>query len=148
MDTRVLRAYDRLIPKAYQADLFRYSIIYNIGGCYMDTGSYTIKKLSKLIRPSDRFISTIDFNGEGVNSAFFCASKNHPILQMMIDDAVSRIEKGSYGISAIDVTGPLRFAHVLKKYAKIDANKSLHEGEYGEGIRLYNRVIGIGCLIA
>ena len=67
---------------------------------------------------------------------------------MMIDNAVSRIEKNSYGVSAIDVTGPLRLASILKKYAKIDPHRTLHEGEYGEGIRLYNRVIGIGCLIA
>lgn len=49
MDKRILKAYDKLIPKAFQADLWRYCVIYHFGGCYMDSGSFTIRKLSDVL---------------------------------------------------------------------------------------------------
>lgn len=59
----------------------------------MDSGSYTVKSLSKVLRPNDTFVSTIDASGWGVNSAFFCAEPLHPILKMNIDDIVEWVLK-------------------------------------------------------
>lgn len=59
----------------------------------MDTGSYTVKPLSKVLLPNDTFVSTIDASGWGVNSAFFCAEPHHPILKHNIDDIVEWVEK-------------------------------------------------------
>ena len=84
MEVDVLKAYDKLIPEAFKADLWRYSIIYKKGGCYMDSGSYTVRGLDTVLRPNDSFVSTIDAIGWGVNSAFFCASPGHPILRLTI----------------------------------------------------------------
>jgi mannosyltransferase OCH1-like enzyme len=46
MGGKYLKAYDTLIPNAYKADLFRYSVVYHYGGCYMDAGSIGIKPLA------------------------------------------------------------------------------------------------------
>ena len=91
MGDRILKAYDKLIPKAFQADLWRYCVIFKYGGCYMDAGSFTMRKLSSVLKENDTFVSTLDARGWGVNSAFFCASSSHPILKITIDDAVKAI---------------------------------------------------------
>lgn len=86
MGERYLNVYDTLRPPAYKADVFRYSVIYHYGGCYMDAGSYTVRPLVEFLRPADEFVSSDDSNGNGLNSAFFCAVKGHRVLQYAIEN--------------------------------------------------------------
>jgi mannosyltransferase OCH1-like enzyme len=46
----VLACYDKLIPNAFKADLFRYSAIYTLGGCYTDIGFIFVGHLRDVIR--------------------------------------------------------------------------------------------------
>jgi mannosyltransferase OCH1-like enzyme len=71
MSPTILAAYDKVNPNAYKADIFRYSIIYIYGGCYLDVGTVAIRHLRDVIHPKDSFISANDL-GE-LMSAFFCA---------------------------------------------------------------------------
>lgn len=48
-----LRAYDKLIPGAYKADVWRYGVVWSSGGCYMDAGSFTVRPLVEMIRETD-----------------------------------------------------------------------------------------------
>jgi mannosyltransferase OCH1-like enzyme len=82
MSAVVVAAYDKLIPRAFKADLFRYSAVYVEGGCYMDISFIFVDHLRYSIHPNDTFISTPDgyFPDFDLNSAFFCASVRHPIL--------------------------------------------------------------------
>jgi mannosyltransferase OCH1-like enzyme len=86
MSASVLAAYDKLIPLAFKADLFRYSIVYVEGGCYMDISFIFLDHLRHSIRPNDTFVSTLDgFSpNAALNSAFFCASSRNPILYATI----------------------------------------------------------------
>ena len=45
MSPSILACYDKLIPNAYKADLFRYSIVYTHGGCYADIGFVFVRPL-------------------------------------------------------------------------------------------------------
>ena len=50
----VLEAYDTLLPGAYKADLWRYCILYKMGGIYMDI-KYTLSNNTyKLINLTDK----------------------------------------------------------------------------------------------
>ena len=89
----MLKAYDKIIPKAFKADLWRYLMVFKNGGCYMDSGSYTVKSLLDVLRPNDTFVSTVDADFWGVNSAFFCAEASHPILKKNVDDIIEFVEK-------------------------------------------------------
>lgn len=52
----------------------------------MDAGSYTVRPLVEFLRPADEFVSSDDSNGNGLNSAFFCAVKGHRVLQYAIEN--------------------------------------------------------------
>lgn len=56
----VLLAYDRLIPGAYRADLFRYCYLYVHGGCYFDHKMIARKPLRHLIQSNDEFLVCSD----------------------------------------------------------------------------------------
>jgi mannosyltransferase OCH1-like enzyme len=58
MGERYLRIYDVLLPAAYKADVWRYTVVYKYGGCYMDAGSITVRPLVELLRPEDEFVSS------------------------------------------------------------------------------------------
>mgnify|MGYP000946339849 FL=1 len=49
MGVTVLSCYDKIVPNAYKADLFRYSVVYTHGGCYADIGFIFIGSLSSVI---------------------------------------------------------------------------------------------------
>lgn len=75
MGPTVLACYDRLVPNAYKADLFRYSVVLTYGGCYADIGFVFVRPLREVIWSNDTFLSTSDGlgNPSNVNTAFFCA---------------------------------------------------------------------------
>jgi mannosyltransferase OCH1-like enzyme len=89
----ILSCYDKLIPNAYKADLFRYSVVYTYGGCYFDIGFIFVNSLRDSILPNDTFISTPDAMPPklAVNSAFFCAQANSSILLQTIKAIVKRV---------------------------------------------------------
>lgn len=68
----VLATYDKVVPGAFKADLFRYAIVYIYGGCYFDSGLILNDPLRNFIRRSDRFLTTPDGPEKGINNAFFC----------------------------------------------------------------------------
>lgn len=104
----MLACYDKIVPNAYKADLFRYAVVYVHGGCYADIGFIFIRSYRFFIRSDDAFVSTPDAAPPqiGINSAFFCASQRHPILALAIEKIVRRVQESDYGASPIDVTGP------------------------------------------
>ena len=45
----VFKMYNKLIPGAYKADLWRYCVLYKYGGCYIDVMISPLKSLSLYI---------------------------------------------------------------------------------------------------
>jgi mannosyltransferase OCH1-like enzyme len=60
MSPIVVATYDKLIPNAYKADIFRYSVVYINGGCYIDIGAIAINHLRDSIYPTDSFVTSND----------------------------------------------------------------------------------------
>ena len=86
LSSTVVAAYDKLLPRAFKADLFRYSVVYIKGGCYLDISFIFVDHMRNSVHPNDTFISTPDgyYPDGDLNSAFFCAQARHPILQATI----------------------------------------------------------------
>ena len=61
-EEKVYRAYCRIIPGAYKADLWRYCILYNYGGFYVDIDTLAIGSLKPLLEKDYHLITLIDFN--------------------------------------------------------------------------------------
>ncbi len=111
---RILKAYDDLIPGAYKADLFRYCILYKLGGVYIDTGMVSENSLRECLKSDDTFVSPEDDGTAGVYNAFMACIPRHPVVEAAILNSLENIEKRSYGSNPLAVTGPVLLADALK----------------------------------
>lgn len=125
--------YDALVPGAARADLFRYCIIYENGGVYLDlkSGAYG---LDDLIRTDDRMIVSTwptyvstgeneprpDF-GEFQQWWLVCEAK-HPIIHRLIETIVrnvsdrlarNELQTDDTRLDVLQTTGPLVFTDVI-----------------------------------
>lgn len=101
-----IEAYDKLIPGAYKADLFRYIILYKEGGVYIDCKASTIFPLREFINPDIGFISFKDRLPGTIQISFIASVAGHPILKNCIDLTIYNIMNEIYGINFLDITGP------------------------------------------
>lgn len=110
--TQVLSAYDELIPRAYQADLWRYCVLYAKGGCYVDIKLQAKLALKQVLSETDQFIVPYDsfsdekgFSGY-LAQAFLAATPGHPVLRHAIAMIVDNTLSGYYGQNSLWPTGP------------------------------------------
>ena len=119
-DRRVVRAYDKLIPGAYRADLFRYCAVYTLGGIYVDFSSQFLVPIDSLVDcKHDALVLCHDRSGKAQRMLFnavFAAHAKHPLLKMCIDRVVSNTENNFYGRNALHPTGPLLMREVFDLY--------------------------------
>lgn len=107
----VLHAYDKLIPGAYKADLWRYCVLYILGGVYLDI-KYRCIPPFKLIELTmqEHYVQDRDFGGDhGVYQAFLVCYPKNPILHRCICTIVEYVRQMEYGPSVLFV-GPLLVA--------------------------------------
>lgn len=100
-DKSVLNAYDKLIPGAYKADLWRYCVIYIAAGVYID-----IKMGDIIIHSDTSMVFVNDVPDEMIYNAFFASFPRNPIIYNLILSVVKNIEDGYYGLSPLFPTGP------------------------------------------
>ena len=149
---RVLQAYDKLKPGAYKADLFRYCVLYKMGGVYIDTGMSSTAEnpvpFKNLIEKDDTFICPYDGGYiEGypyaLYNAFICTTPYHPILKKAIEMCVDNIEKENYTISSLGITGPsllgIAFLDVIGKHVQANTSYSDIHGIPGKHKILFHQ---------
>lgn len=125
-DSKVLKAFDTLVPGAYKADLFRYCAVYVMGGVYIDFGGSFIEPLSNIIdTENDTLVLCHDRYISGhmmLYNALFAAAPQHPFLKRCIDAVVSNVRKRFYGLNALHPTGPLLMREVYDAYMTDNPN--------------------------
>jgi mannosyltransferase OCH1-like enzyme len=131
-NTRVSNAYQKLIPGAYKADLFRYCFLFHQGGVYMDINKKLVLPLREIINPKASMGLVLNSNhkiGEPpkIINGFIYIVPQHPLMAQCIDQCVTNIENNFYGNSSLSVTGPYMFGSVF--YRIFD--KSLYSLGYG-----------------
>jgi mannosyltransferase OCH1-like enzyme len=105
---RFVDAYDKIIPHAIKADLWRYCYIYKKGGIYLDSKYYCINGF-KLILLTDKeyFCRDIDTSLSGIyNAILVCKPKNKILLKSM-NKMIENVENNYYGNTGLCPTGPL-----------------------------------------
>ena len=139
-DKDVLNAYDSLIPYSYKSDLWRYCVMYNNGGIYLDTKLYNIAGFN-LIEMTDKeyFFRDIISSGHGVITGFFICKPNNPKLLNCINKIVENVKNNFYGNICLDPTGPM----LLKKMFTEDELNKMMVGSFGEDNCPTNRCIYI-----
>jgi len=142
-DTSVLNAYDKLIPGAYKADLWRYCILYKMGGIYMDIKYIPINNF-KLINLLEQEYWVLDNGGGGIYNALMVCKPNNEILLKSINQIVENVNNRFYGNGFLEPTGPGLLAKYFTEEDKQQfAIKHILKGsnDYDKCILLNNYVI-------
>lgn len=136
-DSKVLQAYDKLIPGAYRADLWRYCVIYQDGGVYADIKTGALLPLSKIINEDSNVIIVNDHLKGAIYNGFFAAIPKHPALLQCIQIAVDRVLNGEYGEYNLYTTGPIAMGDAFIKYRNDQSLKITTYNYYTEDNQLY-----------
>ena len=131
---KVLTSYNKLIPSAYKADLWRLCVIYEYGGVYSDASQIFKMPLDKIIDTTKEFCIIKDRPGieqgggakanlNGLQIALFSSVKKHPDLLKYIENINMNVHKLAYGQSTLHVTGPHLAYEVANKYNFLDKIK-------------------------
>jgi len=127
-DDQVLNTYNKLIPGAYKADLFRYCILYITGGCYFDIKQILRVPLRDIIDKDEKIILTEDYILTAYLNAIILVEKNNPLMLKLINQVTINVNKNYYGTCALCPTGPC----LLYKIAKHIKPKYFYKPNYSE----------------
>jgi len=111
----VLSAYDKLIPGAYKADLWRCCVLYINGGIYLDIKLQCINgfklieltKKSHLVKDRVRLLS--------IYNALMVCKKESPFLWKAIYRIVINAHTKFYGNDPLEPTGPIMLGNLILK---------------------------------
>jgi hypothetical protein len=132
----ILSYFDRINPRygAARADLFRYLLIYQSGGVYLDIKSSLTVALNDVIHPNDRFLVARWNNRKGqtyekfgmhaelgdmpegeIQQWHIVAAPGHPFLRKVIANILDGIDRynpelnGKGKLGVLKLTGPIRY---------------------------------------
>lgn len=109
----VQRAFERLRPYAYQADLARYCILYEYGGLYADLSYHFLKPLP--IDPQ-RMVVFRDFMWSSpwdASNGVIATPPRHPALAFAIQAVCANVRSEYYGPTVLCPTGPALFGKAI-----------------------------------
>lgn len=108
-DINVLDAFDRLIPGAYKADLWRYCILYKNGGIYLDI-KYRPLNNFRFITMTEKEHWVLDADNVAIYNALMVCNQGNEILLNAINRIVANVKNKYYGNNPLEPTGPLLLA--------------------------------------
>jgi mannosyltransferase OCH1-like enzyme len=123
-DNEVLWAFDKLIPGAYKADLWRYCILYKNGGIYLDIKFKCINGF-RLIALTEKKHFVNDLNENGIYNALIACKSENEILLKCINQIVQNVKNNYYGESMLHPTGPMLFENIMISEFKKELKKSI-----------------------
>lgn len=136
----VLDAYDKLIPGAYKADLWRCCVLFINGGIYVDI-KLACSNQFKLIELTEKehFVKDRPLPLSIYNALMVCKARNS-FLYKCIREIVNNVNNKYYGFSPLDITGPVLLGNIILSN-KINLNIDMSFYEDGEYILYKNRFV-------
>jgi len=122
-----LNAYDSINPYAIKFDLWRYCILYKLGGIYLDAKYYGINgfKFITLV-DKEHFCKDINTSFNGIYNAILICKPKNKIMFKSIYKMVDNVEKKVYGPFGLCPTGPLMLKSFFTQ-EQVDALEMTHE---------------------
>ena len=116
-DERIVNCFNDIKPYAYKSDLFRYLVLYKLGGWYSDIRQVALESFDTL---SKDFYCAIDTppNQMCMYNAIIGSIPGHPIMKKVIDLCVFNIEHRHYGMDCLYITGPGVFMAACVDYVR------------------------------
>ncbi len=125
-DERVYNSYDRIIPGAFKADLWRYCILYIYGGIFVDIDTICIGNIDAFLNEDIEFMSAIDLNNcpnigtHNLTNGFIASIPKHPILLNCINRIIYNVENNIIPFSNLDFTGPGILGRATNEYLNLN----------------------------
>ena len=128
-DPDVLYAYNKLIPGAFKADLWRYCVLYINGGVYLDIKCKPNKGF-KLIELTEKehFVLDIPESGSGIYNAMMVSKPNNIKLLIAINKVVSNVKNNFYGDSCLEPTACILLKPIFANDDNVDLSLSIKWG--------------------
>lgn len=118
-DSRVVAAFDRLIPGAYKSDLWRYCQLFITGGIYVDIKMCMVGDCRLTDFCNDEWLvqDGVAFPNiehvAGVYNAFMAMRPGSAIMRKCIDAICDNVDNKYYGNTPLYPTGPLLLARFV-----------------------------------
>ena len=136
----VLDAYDRLIPGAYKADLWRLCILFIKGGIYLDIKLICVNGF-RLIELTEQNHFVRDRPPNSIFNTLISSQKGNMFLFKAIRRIVSNVQKRWYGSSPLSPTGPLLLGDVALRNNFNGVNIDMEHYKNGGYIIYKNRFV-------
>jgi mannosyltransferase OCH1-like enzyme len=119
-ESKVLTAFDSIIPFAFKSDLWRYCMLYKYGGIYLDmkyecTNGFRFSHLD----PAQEYY-VFDVNRDSIYNGFIVAKPNNSIFLHTINQIVKHTRERFYGVNDLTVTGPGLLGKMVPEEIKLD----------------------------
>ena len=128
----------KLIPKAFQADFWRYLILYKYGGIYLDFTMHTLVPFNEIIKHHKEIYVRDTCDLCGIYNAFIAVKPNAELIGKAIEKVIENIKNKYKGVNALDVTGPTMFGRIFKHELNLYFYDWIPLGEMEGGIYLYS----------
>ena len=135
----ILNTYNNLIPGAYKADLWRYCILYKMGGIYIDIKYRPINGF-KLYNLLEKEHWVLDIDNKNIYNAIMVCKPGNQILLNAINKIVENVKNKYYGNSPLEPTGPIMLGNLVQNN-KLGLNIDMNHFIYGGYIIYNNRFI-------
>ena len=145
-------AFDKLNIMTARVDLWRYLILYEKGGIYLDIDSTINTKISSFLNDDDDSLITVERNPELFVQWALFFQRNHPILERVIENVLANISKNKHPNDIISTTGPGVFTFSLQQIHLENFSKKLQwssiDESYDKKYRIKNskynyRIFGV-----
>jgi mannosyltransferase OCH1-like enzyme len=113
----VVNAYNSLIPGAYKADLWRYCVLYKMGGIYMDIKYKPINGF-KLYNLLEKEHLVLDIGNNNIYNAVMVCKPGNEILLKAINKICENVKNKNSGSDFLEPTGPSLLANFFSKEEK------------------------------
>jgi len=93
---KMLETYNQMHYKAHKADFWRYNILYDRGGVYMDIKCGLIQPLDELLILNNTLYTVIANNGVDIFNGIIASPPGNPIIKDQIDLMIKNPNEGFY----------------------------------------------------
>jgi mannosyltransferase OCH1-like enzyme len=132
----ILNTYNNLIPGAYKADLWRYCILYKMGGIYIDIKYRPINGF-RLYNLLEKEHWVLDIDNKNIYNAIMVCKPGNQILLNAINKIVENVTNKYYGNSPFEPTGPA----LLEKFFLIEEKSNFDMKHILYGDNDYEKVV-------
>ena len=115
--------YNKLIPTAYKADLFRYLLLYKYGGCYGDMTQDIYVPYDELCDGFERVFCRDTLSSKlGLYNALMCVKPLDSVVYQVLEIVKKNIENEDYTNHSLGITGPIALG---KAFIKVFRNSTI-----------------------